>query len=146
MSTGPDRVYTSESLPGEVLVFLTHPRSNDGTRTIHLKVEEQMSGMTVLEIAMTPEQFADVLASTGTNIPGARLPQHPERLGKRMQTASTALPRTDPRDPEQVVAAYLADGWETASSRATNYGHLVVARRWIADEAEAPSLGIIKEA
>jgi hypothetical protein len=134
METESDRVHATGHAPGTVMISLTHPRgSNDDQRRVGLKVEDLVSSQVLVNVEMTAEQFADMMSSAATVVAGARLPQHPERLGKRMHTASTPITRTDGRDPQEVAAAYLAEGWETVSVHQTNYGQQVVARRWVAD-------------
>lgn len=127
-------INTSDAAPGDVLISLTHPRSFDGGRRVDLEIRDQMSGQTVIRVSMLPEEFAEVMSSTGTCVGGAAFTPHPERLGRRSQNTSTVVRYDSDRTPEQVRDDYLAAGWEQVRVDRTNYGHRVVAYRWIDDE------------
>lgn len=123
--------YDREPVPGDVLVQLSFPYSNIDGRYVSLAITDRTSGLPLVEVPMTAEQFMDVMSHTATRVSGATLPARPERIGKRMVVDTTSLGRSPERTPEQVRDAYLADGWDVADVRRTNFGHQVVARRWI---------------
>lgn len=132
--TGTD-IYTSDAKPGDVLIQLTHPRSNTGSNRADLTIRDQMSGQTLIHVSLSAEQFLDLMSSTGTLVSGAHLPVHAERIGKRSQNVSTTLSHGSELTAEQVRDDYLAEGWESVRIDRTNFGKRVVAYRWINDDA-----------
>lgn len=133
-----EHIHTSDAEPGDVLISLTHPRG-DGVSQVRLSISDQRSGQTLIEVDLTAEEFASIMSSTGTRVSGARLPRHPERLGRRAENTMTTVPNGDDVDgrAEKVKADYLAAGWESVRIDRTNFGRRVVAYRWIDDEAGA---------
>jgi hypothetical protein len=129
-----DNITASDATPGDVLIQLSYPQSTlDGQRA-RIVITDQMSGLPLAAVDLTPEQLMSFMSATGTQVSGAVLPKRPELIGRRRQATSTSLGRNDDRTPEQIRDAYLADGWETADIQPTNYGTRVVARRWVTDE------------
>jgi hypothetical protein len=126
-------MHTSDANPGDVLIQLSYPSDNHGNRDAELTIRDQMSGQTVIKVRLSANELMDVMSTTGTHVGGATLAVHPERLGKRAQNVSTSLRHGDERTPEQVRDAYLKEGWESVRIDKTNYGHRVVAYRWIED-------------
>lgn len=133
--TDTDHIHTSDASPGEVLITLTYPQGG-GARHATLRIEDGMSGETLIDVDLTPEQFLAMMSTTATRVYGARLSDHPERFGKRMENTSTRISHRADLDAEaeRVRDAYLADGWEQTRIDRTNFGRRVVAYRWIADE------------
>lgn len=133
--TRPDeKFYTSDGKAGDVQISLTYPSSNRDGKRASLEITERISGETIAAIELNAEQLMDLMSSTSLSVSDARLPLHPHRLGKVAQNTSTRIERGSSLDPEKVRDDYLSNGWETAEVRKTNYGHNVMARRWIAAE------------
>lgn len=128
-------INTSAAAPGEVVLQISHPRSNTDGHSAELTIRDGASGLTIVRVRLNAEQFLDLMASTSVRVEGADLPAHPERIGKLSQNVSTTIRNGDPRTPEQVRDDYLTDGWDAVRIDRTNYGHRVVAYRWI----DAPS-------
>lgn len=134
--TPKSHIYTSDAERGEVLITLTHPRGG-GDRRVTLRVEDSMSGQMLVEVDLTPDQFADIISASATRVTGATLTAHPHRIGRRSQNTSTDIRHYgDALDAEakRISNAYLADGWEATRIDRTNFGRRVVAYRWIDDE------------
>jgi hypothetical protein len=131
---GQPVIRTSDAQPGDIMILLTYPRSSSEGKRARLEITDEMSRETLLSVELAPEQLMDMMSSTGVRVSGAQLPHSVERIGKRSQTTSTVIGRRDELSPEQVRDAYLAAGWETVDIRKTNYGHHVVARRWVRDD------------
>lgn len=127
-------INTSDAKPGEVLIQISHPHSNVDGRYAQLSIRDSTSGQRLIDVRLTAEQFLDLMSATSVRVQGAQLPTHPERIGKRSQNVTTSLGREAKQTPEQVRDAYLADGWESVRIDKTNFGHRVVAYRWIEDK------------
>jgi hypothetical protein len=131
-----DNIHTTDAKPGEVLASLTHTRGNDGSHTVRLSVQDMVSGQRLVSLELTPEIFAELMSGTSVRVPGAALPSHPHRLGKRMQNTAMSIGHKDGTSPEEVKAAFEAEGWEQVRIDRTNFGHRVVAYRWVEDQVE----------
>lgn len=133
-----NEINTSDAQHGDVLVTITYPQGGGSARAT-LRVEDQMSGETLVQVDMTPDQFMRAVASGTVPVSGARFPARPERVGRRMQNTSTNInshAESAHAEAERVRDAYLADGWEEVSIDRTNFGRRVRAYRWIADEED----------
>jgi hypothetical protein len=133
-----NEINTSDAQHGDVLVTITYPQGGGSARAT-LRVEDQMSGETLVQVDMTPDQFMRAVASGTVPVSGARFPARPERVGRRMQSTSTNInshAESAHAEAERVRDAYLADGWEEVSIDRTNFGRRVRAYRWIADEED----------
>lgn len=128
------QINTSDADPSDIFIQISYPSTMNGERIVRLEITDRMSRQPLVRVSLTPAQFTDVLSSIGTVVSGADLPPHPERIGKRMQNASTSIKHGDDRNPETVRDAYLAAGWETARIDRTRFGKRVVAYRWISDD------------
>jgi hypothetical protein len=124
-------IYRSDYAPGDVLISLTHGRSNHDENFVRLEVTEQMSGVVLVRVNLDAKQFTDIMGNVGTVVSADYLPAKPERIGRRRENASVSLGHGV--DPEPMRAKFEADGWETVRVDRTNFGHKVVAYRWIAD-------------
>lgn len=132
-------INTSDAQHGDILISLTHPRGGDATgRRITLRVQDERSGETLVDVELNADQFADVIASTVTRVSGARLAVHPERIGRQMQNTSVDI-RTLGNEADALAEVardrFLAEGWEQVQVDRTNFGRRVRAYRWIDDEA-----------
>jgi len=135
-----NEINTSDAQHGDVLVSITYPQGGSGGARATLRVEDRMSSETLVQVELSAEQFMRIVASGSTYVVGARLPDHPERIGRRMQNTSTDIrSHADGADAEaeRVRDQYLAEGWEGTHIDRTNFGRRVRAYRWIADEKES---------
>ena len=129
----------SDAQHGDVLITVTYPQGGGEVRHATLRVEDQMSGITLVQVDLTPEQYMRILASGAVPVSGARLPARPELIGRRMENTATSI-RNGAVDTDIDVEAqrvrdqYLADGWEQVSIDKTNFGRRVRAYRWVTDE------------
>ncbi|MCW6003821.1 hypothetical protein K1W54_04390 [Micromonospora sp. CPCC 205371] len=129
--TDTDWIHTSDATPGDVLISLTHGRSSHDENFVRLEVTEQISGVVLVRVNLDAKQFTDIMGSVGTVVSADYLPAHPERIGRRRENTSVSLGTGV--DPEPVRAAFEADGWEMVRVDRTNFGHRVIAYRWIAN-------------
>lgn len=132
MTRQTPEIRRSDANPGDVLISLTHGRSNVAENYVRLEVTDQMSGVVLVRATLDAHQFADIMGSVGTVVSGAAIPTSPERIGRRRENTSVSVGRGV--DPEPVRAELEAEGWESIRVDPTNFGHRVVAYRWIADE------------
>lgn len=132
--TDTAQIYTSDATPGDVLISLTHGRSNHDENFVRLEVTEQMSGVVLVRVNLDAKQFTDIMGSVGTIVAADFLPGRPERIGRRRENTSVSL-RSD-ADPESARARFEADGWESVRIDRTNFGYRVVAYRWVAEDRD----------
>lgn len=125
-----ETINTSGAQPGDVLIALTFPQGGGGRRA-SLTIKEQISGETLIDIDLSPDEFLSFMSNCGTYVNGARITRNPQRLGKRQQYVHTDIRFNVTAHPEQVRAEYLADGWEVVYIDNTNFGHRVRAYRWV---------------
>lgn len=137
------KIYTPDTKRGDVQVQLSYPTrtglgvADEDRRIAALTITDRTSGQILVSLELTAAEYLSIMSSTGTTVSGAALPARPERIGRRRQNTSTDIPRGYPGDTDariaEVVAEYQAEGWETEVRR-QNYGHSVIARRWVDDE------------
>lgn len=133
-------IHTSPDEVGDVLITITYPQGGGEARAT-LRVEDQMSSEVLVQVDLDPAQFMRAIGSGAVPVKGARLPAHPERIGRRMQNTSTnvslsgAAGQDLDAEAEKIRQEYLADGWEKVTVDRTNYGRRVRAYRWVADES-----------
>lgn len=121
--------------PGDVLIQLSFPRSNvDPGPVVDLSVTDGMSGVQLVGVRLTADEFASLMSCTATRVSGARIPspEHVHRIGRALEVDSKSLGHgASHQDVEAVRADYLNNGWDTAEARRTNAGPQVIARRWV---------------
>lgn len=139
-----------EPVPGDISVNLTFPsffggsiaeRERDSNeRAVHIEISDGPSRGRIVDFYLSAAQFTDLMRGGNVRVQGAWLPtgEAAARLGRTQRTATTELhsAAVDNLDDaaRRVTVDYLAAGWETVDARKTNYGRLVVARRWDAPE------------
>lgn len=135
----PDNINTSDAQRGDILIQMSFP-TQSGPNIGHLNITDRTSGQTLVDVNLSAAEFLSMMSGTGTRVSGARLPARPDRIGMRAQNTSTSIPLTYGADKIEraaqitaVVAQYESEGW-IATSRRTNSGDVVVARRWIDDD------------
>ncbi|TDC26877.1 hypothetical protein E1211_29720 [Micromonospora sp. 15K316] len=131
-----EQITTTDAAPGDVSVQFSFPVSNTEGRYAQLAVTDRMSGVQIVRVNLSPEELVEFLAHTSVRLSGAVLPKRPELIGRRQQTTGTSLRHGADHTPEQVRDEYLAAGWESVQIQTTNYGHRVVARRWVTDDQQ----------
>lgn len=92
-----------------VYMTLTHPISNDGERRVTLRIADAASLLSVLDVDLSTQQFADLMGARSVQAT-AKIPQHPERIGRDMFSRAEYVPSavTDvPRDEQRTAA----DAW-----------------------------------
>lgn len=131
-----EQIVSPDDAPGDVSIQLSYPTSNIDGRYAQLTVIDRVSGVQIVQVTFRPEELVEFMAHTSVKVSGAVLPKRPELIGRRQQITGTSLRRDSVVTPEEVRDEYLAAGWESVQIQRTNSGHRVVARRWVADEAE----------
>lgn len=116
--------------------------SNRGDDTMHVRIEDEVSGMQLAEFQLTAEQFLKLVGgSVVSHIPGERTP-FVDRLGKRMEHASVNVPVEVTQgfykqDECRALVEEWANArpdlsdWDSLELRSTNQGWKVIARRWV---------------
>lgn len=140
-------INTSDGKRGDVSVRLGFPTGTAGKRRATLEVTCRASNTTILEVDLSPEALMELMGGGDPVLSGARLPVHPERIGRRSQNTSTDITHAALSNDRAVrsgnqfdelakarATQYLAEGWEEVRIDRTNYGRRVVAYRWIDDD------------
>lgn len=132
-----EQITTNNDAPGDVSVQLSYPHSNIDGRYAQLTVIDRVSGVQIVRATLGPDELMQFMAHSSVHLSGAVLPQRPELIGRRQQITGTNLGRDSVVTPDEVRDEYLAAGWESVQIQRTNFGHRVVARRWITDGEHA---------
>lgn len=120
-----------------------HWHSNDGTRGMSLEIQDDLSGVVMALLRLTPKQAYDLMRGSRFTVEG----EHGELdwVGKTMVHESHAVPR---KVLEFVHYSALADvgkawaeanipGWDVYEARRNNSGGVtVVTRKWVAQAEE----------
>jgi hypothetical protein len=125
-----------------VSIQWTYPRGGGKGARATLRITDERSSMTVLEVTLEAEEVVDLLSST--NVTGlASFPDEAivTRLGKTMEHARIPHPEnvtlaarggTPSAQMEEFAAAQVASGeWEVASWTKHNFGWALTGRRWV---------------
>lgn len=152
-------IRTSTGTPGHVRLgigfphIIGDPSADPDEQFVRVELTDDASGRIIAELTLRGAQFASLLAGSPVTVEASTLlPGDRSQYGKRSQNTSVSVSHTDlplgdvaqrgyeaaiDALAEQRAAAFLADGWETASVRKTHTGRTIVARRYV-DEEGAP--------
>lgn len=120
-----------------------HWHDNQGGHGMSLHVEDELSGVTLLDLQLTAEQAYDFMRGSTQTVQGNHSPRL-DRVGKRMVNDSLTYDSKDlgdhfwsDRDAKLAHAVELAKAewpdWESYEPRHTNSaGVTVVVRKWVA--------------
>lgn len=121
-----------------------HWHGNDGSRGMSLEIQDDLSGVIMARLRLTPEQAYDLMRGSTFSVEG----EHGSRLdwvGKVMVHESHAVPRevlkdvhySEMADVGQAWAKANLPGWDTYEARRNNSGGVnVVTRSWHALKVE----------
>ncbi len=119
-----------------------HWHNNQGSHGMSLHVEDELSGVTVLDLQLSAEEAYDLMRGSTMTLTGHHSP-HLDRVGKTMVNDSVTYASKDlggwdlDRDAKLAEGVKLAKvefpGWESYEPRHTNSaGVTVVVRKWVA--------------
>lgn len=130
----------------KVDISLTHPSSNmDDRKVATLRVVDRVSGMLLVQVDLTPDEFMDLHRSaTVWASNSAEVSDYLDRVGKRMVVETLKWQRGEftvvgydykavPPEIQESIDFHVTSLWDTADARQTNFGWQVVFRKWIDD-------------
>lgn len=107
---------------------ITRPHYSDGTKLIHINLTDESSGCQVVEIRLSPEQFAEVLV--GSSQRGCEFDFNDSGvIGKIREYKEEIVPRPkkykDKEEVAEILKPFEIDGWKGHKEDVTN-SHLWV--------------------
>jgi hypothetical protein len=133
--------------PIEVLITLTFPsaarsqnKANDHGRYASLHIEDRASGIPLIDVDLSPDEFLSIMANSSTRITtGATTSPRLDLVGKRRIHEARPLGRLYTDETQRAViiaeatAQAIADGWEQAAPQQHNWGWALHCERWVGD-------------
>lgn len=115
-------------------------QTGSGSDGLSLHIEDDVSGMTLLDVRLTPEQAYNLMRGTMLHIDGLQTDRL-DRVGKQMLNESVEVPGrvfndAPYGDREKLGEQWAREnmtGWDSYEARRTNTGGVrVVLRKWVA--------------
>lgn len=124
-------------LPMSVRIGFPSTTDSRDPRRATLEVRDETSGVHVLEISLTAEQFTALLGGSTAHV-NAGITTRLDRVGKRMEHDSTSWPDGyATKEPEAQARAeqwQQANGWESLSLSQAHGTWTAIGRRWVAPQ------------